>query len=140
MEGFLCDRTLQTVREALLEYERLFGKFPLPEAVWTFATLGVDTSLSHVQSELTDDQKSGFVDRFSAAFPTALKLTCRHAGTLSPATAAWAIRQAVLYAEGKPCLVSAQVPESCDSAKQDGEAPREVQRTLFDLLGEALGE
>jgi hypothetical protein len=138
--SIVSDRNFQMMREGFLEYERLFGRFPLPRIVWIVATFGADTSLSHLPSELTDDQKIDFANRFSAVLLPALKLTGPHAGSLSAATVAWAIRQAVLYAEGKPCLVSPHIPDSCESLKEGGKAPRDLQGTLFDLFGEALRE
>jgi len=142
--SLFSSRHLQITRDAFLEYERLFGRFPLPKIVFNFATFGVGTSLSPLDSELTHDEEADFSDPFLTAFQTAFtfksNLICPHAGELSVSTVVWVIRQSVLYAERKPCFISAHTPDSCKSADEGGKQPSNLQKTLFDLLSDVQSD
>jgi hypothetical protein len=133
------DPPMTLYRQAFIEYEILFGKFPAPEAFRPFFVVGTggNTSLFLASSGLSDERLKIFVERFTIALRVVHRFTGWHQGALSASTLAWAFRQAVLYAEGKPSLVSALVSELCKTAERDSEEPREQQRTMFDLLRDA---
>jgi hypothetical protein len=132
-----ADWTHTRMREALLDYEYLFGPFPLPSAVHTLVTLGGASSLLPDPGQLEQlplDQQTEFVNRFDRAFSAAFsKLIIYHAGIPSSATLAWALRQAVLYAERKPSAVSAVVQVPPEAPRDSAHACDSVQRLLWDL-------
>jgi len=130
-----ADWSSSRMREAFLDYEYLFGPFPLPSVVHMAATMGGASSLVPRPDQLPLEQKTEFLNLFARAFDAARigKVIVSHPGIPSSATFAWALRQAVLYAEGKPNAVSADVQVPPEAPRDPADTCDVVQRLLWDL-------
>jgi hypothetical protein len=127
-------------RQAYIEYEILFGKFPVPEVFGTIFAVGDSDSrptLALVASDLNDDERNAFSQLFNEACNVALRMVGRHQGELSASTLAWTFRQAVLYAEGKPSAVCDHMPERSQTERRGTGQVLYKQRTIFDMLNDA---
>jgi hypothetical protein len=133
------DPTLMLWRLAYIEYEILFGKFPVPEAfaeIILKGACGSTSSLALVASDLNVDERNAFMHLFNKAVIAALDKAERHQGKHSVSTLAWIFRQAVLYAEGKPSAVCDMMPiRSQPEIGGSGEVIYK-QQTFYDMFNE----
>jgi len=136
----VSDPQMALMREAYVEYETLFGRFPVPEEFRDLFQPGGRgrTSLSLQTSDLDEAQKRVFYERSVAALAVVYDLVASQQSKLSASTMAWALHQVVLYAEGQASLVSALLPKPPNAALGN-DVTREQQRTIFDLLRDVEG-
>jgi hypothetical protein len=130
------DPQMAMMREAYVEYETLFGRFPVPEEFRDLFEAGGRgrRSLFLASSDLDEAQKRVFYERGLAVVAVVLRdLVGLHQGKLSASTMAWALHQVVLYAGRQPSLVSTLLPEPPNAAS-GSDGTREQQRTIFDFM------
>ena len=98
---------------AVWAYERIYGAFPWPCLAASFIRLQFPSLARQfrISGGSTDDEKQMEQLRaknFRPAFEIALDKTALHQGRASATSMAWAMRQVVLFVEGKPSQVDAE--------------------------------